>query len=104
MPEVSVDQLKQAVESQYGGTATLVQSVPVIEGFRGATVWEGIVEVFDLHDHPTASVVYAWTHKTDNPESPRHVMVLHVDPVTSPELAVRAAIVQEFRKLEPEEG
>ena len=99
-----IEQLRDAIRRIHGVETTHVSSVPVKETFQGKTVWEGIVQVFDLHDHPTASVVYAWTHKTDNPESPRHVMVLHVDPVTSPELAVRAAIVQEFRKLEPEEG
>jgi hypothetical protein len=42
--------------------------------------------------------VYAWAHKTDDPNKPNwHVAVLHVHPVTSPELAVRAAIVQEFK-------
>ena len=97
-------ELQSIIRRLHGVESTHAESVLVTETFQGKTVWEGIVEVFDLHDHPTASVVYAWTHKTDNPESPRHVMVLHVDPVTSPELAVRAAIVQEFRKLEPEEG
>jgi len=48
MTDVSPDQLKQAVESQHGGTATLVQSVPVRETFRGDTVWDGIVHVFKL--------------------------------------------------------
>ena len=54
---------------------------------------------FDLPGHPTASIVYAWTHKPESPESPRHVTVLHVDPVTYPGLAVRAAIVQEVTNL-----
>jgi hypothetical protein len=33
------------------------------------TVWEGIVEVFDLLGHATASKVYAWAHDTDDPRS-----------------------------------
>ena len=61
---------------------------------------DGIVEVFDLHGHPKASRVYAWGHETESPERPkRHVTVLHIHPVTSPVLAVRAAIAQEFRNL-----
>jgi hypothetical protein len=41
----------------------------------------------------------------DNPEHPRrHVTVLHIYPVTSPILAVRAAIVQEQRSLANEES
>lgn len=35
MSEVSTDQLKQAVEHQHGGTATVVESVPVKEKFQG---------------------------------------------------------------------
>lgn len=47
---------------------------------------------------PASGRVYAWAHKTDDPNKPKwHVAVLHVHPVTSPELAVRAAIVQEFK-------
>ena len=41
MAEVEADQLKEAVENMHGGSATLVQSVPVHETFEGKTVWEG---------------------------------------------------------------
>jgi hypothetical protein len=72
--------------------------VPIKETFQGKTVWEGIVEVFELVGHPKAPRVYAWAHETDDPNKPRrHVTVLHIHPVTSPILAVRAAILQEFR-------
>ena len=94
-----IEELKDAIRHIHGVETTHVSSVPVKEIFEGRTVWEGIVEVFDLHGHPTASIVYAWMQKPESPESPRHVTVLHVDPVTSPELAVRAAIVQEVRNL-----
>lgn len=84
----------------HGVEATHRSSVPVKEEFNGRTVWEGIVEVFELHDHPKAHIAYAWSHATDNPGNPkRHIAVLHVPPVVSPETAVRAAIVQEFRNL-----
>ena len=72
--------------------------------FQGKTVWEGIVEVFELHNHPKAARAYAWAYDTDDPKKPKkHVAVLHLEPVTSPVLAVRAAIVQEFRSLEAAE-
>ena len=39
-----------------------------------------------------------------DPERPRHhVTVLHLHPIKSAQDAVRAAIVQEFRSLEPAE-
>jgi hypothetical protein len=89
----------------HGAEATHVESVPVKETFQGQTVWEGIVEVFDLKDHPTAHRVYAWAHETDDPDKPvRHVTVLHLHPIKSAEDAVRAAILQEARSLEPEES
>jgi hypothetical protein len=56
------------------------------------------VEVFDITGHPTAPRVYAWAHDTDDPKNPRrHVTVLHIPPVVSPLLAVRAASIQEAR-------
>ena len=86
------------VESKY------VQSVPVKEMFQGKTVWEGVVEVFELVGHPKAPRVYAWSHDTDDPKKPkRHVTVLHIAPILSAEAAVKAAIIQEFRSLEPTE-
>jgi hypothetical protein len=67
-------------------------------------IWDGVVEVFDLHGHPTAKRVYAWSHETDDPANPMcHVTVLHGGKITSTIDAVRAAIVQEFRSLEAED-
>ncbi len=92
--------MQDVIRKLHGAEATHVESVPVKETFQGKTVWEGIVEVFDLHGHPKATRVYAWAHETDDPQKPRrHVAVLHIHPVTSPVLAVRAAIAQEFRNL-----
>jgi hypothetical protein len=89
--------LKKAVESQHGGAATLAQSVPVKETHAGAVVWEGIVHVFDLKDHPTASRAYAWSSPIEGSDKRRFFAVLHQGPVKSPVDAVRAAIVAESR-------
>jgi hypothetical protein len=104
MPSDYIAELRGVIRKLHGVESTHVESVPVKETFRGETVWEGIVEVFELHGHPKASRAYAWAHPTDGPESPkRHVTVLHIGPVTSAVEAVRAAIVQEFRSLEQTE-
>lgn len=95
--EVSIDQIRQAVESQHGGTATFAQSVPVKETFGGETVWEGVVHVFDLTGHPTAKRAYAWSSPIEGSDKRRFFAVLHLPPVTSPVEAVRAAIVAEQR-------
>jgi len=100
-----IEELRSVIRRLHGVDATHVESVPVKETFQGKTVWEGIVEVFDLHGHPTASRLYAWGHDTDDPKNPRrHVTVLHSHPITSAQAAVRAAIIQEYRSLEPAES
>jgi hypothetical protein len=97
-----IDELRAVIRKLHGVDSTHRASVPVKEVFNSQTVWEGIVEVFDLHGHDKANTAYAWSHATDNPASPiRHVTVLHIPPAVSPETAVRAAIVQEFRALDP---
>jgi len=86
-------ELKQAVESQHGGTATHIQSVPVHESFRGREVWNGAVQVFDLAGSPSgATRAYAWSHGL--PDGKRRVFaVLRAGRVTNPREAVRTAIV-----------
>lgn len=66
------------------------------EEYQGKTVWEGIVEVFELIGHPKASRLYAWSHDTNGPQK-RHVTVLHLAPIDSPEAAVRASIARDYR-------
>jgi len=95
--EVEADQLKRAVEAQHGCTATFVQSVPVKETFEGATVWDGVVHVFQIHGHPKAKEAYAWSSPIEGSDKRRFFAVLHLPPVTSPVEAVRAAIVAEQR-------
>src|SRR2546426_11600840 len=96
-----VDELRDVIRRLHGVESKHLESVSVKETFRGKTVWEGIVEVFELRGHPKAPKVYAWAHNSDDPKKPRrHVTVLHIPPVVSAVLAVRAAIVQEFRNAE----
>jgi hypothetical protein len=93
-----IQELMDAIHHLHGAKARHLESVPVIETFQGRTVWEGIVEVFHLSGHPKTDKAYAWIHRTDDPANPkRHVTVLHIPPVVSPQTAVQAAIVQEFR-------
>jgi hypothetical protein len=99
-----IEELKAAIKRLHGVESTHLKSVPVKETFQGKIVWDGIVEVFELHGHHKAPLAYAWMHQTDEPKIPkRHIAVLHFGAVTSPLLAVRAAIIQEFRNLEPTE-
>jgi hypothetical protein len=95
MVEVEADQLKHAVESMHGSSASFAQSVPGRETFDGKTVWEGVVHVFDLAGHLTATRAYAWSSPIEGSTKRRFFAVLHQPPVDSPQAAVRAAIVTE---------
>jgi len=100
-----IEELRDVIHRLHEADSTHVAIVPVKETFQGRTIWDGVVEVFDLIGHPTATRLYAWSHDTDDPASPRrHVTVLHAEAVTSPILAVRAAIIQEFRNNAPAEA
>jgi len=93
-----IEELQDVIRRLYGVESKHVESVPIKETFKGKTVWEGIVEVFELIGHPQATKLYAWAHDTDDPKRPRrHVTVLHVAPVDSPVAAVRASIVRDYR-------
>lgn len=104
-PSPHISELQSIIHKLHGAEATHRESVPVKETFQGKTVWEGIVEVFDLAGHPKARRAYAWTNETGDPANPlHHVTVLHLGPIKSAVDAVRAAIVQEYRSLEAEEA
>lgn len=93
-----IQELRDVIHHLHGAKAEHVESVPVTEQFQGQIVWDGVVEVFDLKGHPRAHRVYAWMYDTGDPAKPkRHVTVLHIPPVISPQTAVKAAIVQEFK-------
>jgi hypothetical protein len=94
-----IEELQETIRRLYHTEPVYVESVPIKEVFQGQTVWEGDVEVFDLPDSPDADRVYAWAHETDNADQPkRTVTVLHIPPVTSPQKAVQASIIQDYRE------
>jgi len=64
----------------------------VRETFRERVVWDGVVEIFAVMGHATATQAFAWSYETDD-GSRRYVAVLNIPPVTSPVEAVRASIV-----------
>jgi hypothetical protein len=98
MNEVSTLELRKAIETQHGGTATLAQAVPVRETFKGQLVWEGVVHVFDLEGHSKAKRAYAWSSPIEGSTKRRFFAVLHMGPIKSPLDAVKAAIVAEHRR------
>ena len=97
MTEVSPNQLRRAVQEQHGGKPTLAGIEWVDERHEGKPVWQGMVHVFDLADHPMATRAYAWSSPIEGSDKRRFYAFLHVGPVTGPQEAVRAAIVAESR-------
>ena len=99
-----ISELQDVMRKLHGVESRDVESVAVKETFKGKTIWEWVVEVFELAGHPKAQRLYAWSHDTDDPKKPkRHITVLHLAPITSAAEAVGAAIVQESRSLEQSE-
>ena len=94
----NIEELQTVIRELHGSKATHRESVPVKETWKGETIWDGVVEVFELQGHPKTHRAYAWSHDTDDPKNPkRHVTVLHIPPVVSPKTAVQAAIMQEMK-------
>lgn len=93
-----IEESQAAILNLHGCTSTYIESVSVHEEFQGETVWQGEVEVFEIEGHPKAKRAYAWGHVTgEEDQARRYVTVLELPPVTSPQTAVKAAIMQEVK-------
>jgi hypothetical protein len=95
--EASIDDLQRALEGLHSCLASYREAVQVREDFKGQSVWEGVVHVFDLEGHPKARLAYAWSSPVEGSDRRKFYAVLHIPPVESAEAAVRAAIVADHR-------
>ena len=94
-----IERIQMVISELHGCGSKHVQSLPVHEVFEGKTVWQGVVEQFDLIGHPKAKRAYAWSHREGQAdEGERFVTVLEIPPVVSAETAVKASIVRDFKK------
>ncbi|HVM62855.1 MAG TPA: hypothetical protein VMV72_18485 [Verrucomicrobiae bacterium] len=90
--------LREAIRKGFKCESRHVESVPVREVFRRKSVWEGTVEVFDLVGHPKAKRAYAWRRaRRDTGEEVRLAVLLGVPPIDSPQKAVHAVIMSDFK-------
>lgn len=93
-----IAQVQVAVSQLHNCVATWRETVHVHEVFEGKTVWQGDVEVFDLHHHPKAKRAYAWSHLDGaQDERTRFVAVLEIPPVESAVTAVRVQIAKDVK-------
>ncbi|HUE41071.1 MAG TPA: hypothetical protein VMO75_04000 [Chthoniobacterales bacterium] len=91
-----MEKLKQAIEKAHNCTGNHVESVNVTEMSGVRKVWEGVVEVFDVTNHPEAKRCYAWRYFDG--VHVQYVTVLEIPPVNSPQTAVRANIASGKQK------
>ena len=88
--------IQRAVERAGECKAEHVESLAVVEMFRGKTAWQGVVESSRLIGHPKAKRAYGWAYQDG--EETRYVAVLEIPPVDSANTAVRAAIAAGAQK------
>jgi len=69
----------------------------VDETFEGSPVWQGIVHEFRINGHSDTDTCYAWSSSIEGSERRKFYAVLKVPPVNSPQDAVRAAIVVDYK-------
>jgi hypothetical protein len=96
MDPAGLPALQDAIRHMHGCESTWLSSVPVVETFEGAAVWDGEVQVFALTGHPTAKRCYAWSISTVGAKR-RFFAVLHAPPIDGPVSAVRGAIVADAK-------
>ena len=91
-----IENILRAVEKAAGCPATHLESAVVVETFRGQTIWQGVVEAFELQGHAKAKRAYGWN--SGKGADATYTAVLEIPPVTSPNTAVRASIVAAAKK------
>jgi hypothetical protein len=70
------------------------KTVPVHEVFKGKTIWQGDVEVFELVKHPTAKRCYGWSYG----EPEEFITILELPPVTDAQSAVKVGVSYQIKK------
>lgn len=91
-----MDDILQAVERLHGCRATYRESVEISEKFEGSPVWEGVVHIFNT-DRADTDTCYAWSSPIEGSAKRKFYAVLKIQPVNSPQDAVRASIVADYR-------
>jgi hypothetical protein len=99
MDTAGIPALQDAIRHMHGVESQWLYSVAVNEVFEGAQVWKGEVQIFELLEHPTAKLCYAWSEASTG-NNRRFFAALHVPPINGAAGAVRASIVADARKAQ----
>jgi hypothetical protein len=84
------------IQHLHKADSTWLESIPVLESFQGKTVWEGVVELFELRNHPKAKRCYAWSNH--DPQNKQMSAVLELPPAKNAHDAVKVHIVQQVNQ------
>ena len=87
--ELPIEGFRHAIRQTHDAESRLLCEERVVEMFESKRGWQGKVLVFELLNHPTAHLCYAW--EVDG----KVTSVLHESPVDSAPAAVRTAIVSD---------
>ncbi len=98
MIKPEIEDIKLAVERLHNCKASHIEDVAVMENFRDQTVWSGVVHVFKIEGNSKSDKCYAWSSPIEGSTKRRYYAVLKVPPIDSPEKAVRASIIKDFKK------
>ena len=93
---MSVQSAQQAAERATGSPVAHLESVPIVETFRGQVIWQGIVEVYGV-TKPPPDKAYAWAVESASGGT-EYVAVLGTPPINAPIDAVRAWIISQDGK------
>jgi len=85
--------LQHAIYRQHGCGSRHLRSIPVSETFAGVSVFTGIVELFELIEHPQARRCYAFGLDLGGGRF-RYVTFLELPPVESAVKAVQVAMAE----------
>jgi len=92
MNDAAAEQLKRVIETQHRAKAEFARSVRVLRAHNNSKMWDGVVHIFNLRDHPEAKRAYAWSVPVDGHPKPRYFAVLHSAKIRTPLDAVQAAV------------
>jgi hypothetical protein len=94
----NIGDLKRAVEYTCACKASYMGQVAMIEKYGEKTIWKGIVYIFRIIGHPQTDICYAWSSPMEGSSKRRYYTVLKIPPIDSPEKAVRAALVRDYKQ------
>ena len=84
--------LEQLIRQLFCCDTVHTQSVTIHQNIKkGGSSWDGVVEVFSLHNYPKTQTAYAWNY-ADKLGDHQYVVVLAIPPIVTALDAVRAHV------------